>query len=71
MNLYIKQKQTHRHREQIYGYQRGRGGNTRSLGLLDIEWITNQVLLYSTGNKVPLVITYNRKNLKKNICVYV
>ena len=25
MNLFIKQKQTHRHRKQIYGYQRGKG----------------------------------------------
>ena len=26
MNLYKKQKQTHRQRKQIYGYQRGKGG---------------------------------------------
>ena len=25
MNLYTKQKQTHRHQKQIYGYQRGKG----------------------------------------------
>ena len=25
MNLLLKQKQTHRHRKQIYGYQRGKG----------------------------------------------
>ena len=24
MNLFTKQKQTHRHRKQIYGYQRGK-----------------------------------------------
>ena len=24
-NLFTKQKQTHRHRKQTYGYQRGRG----------------------------------------------
>ena len=24
MNLFIKQKQTHRHRKQTYGYQRGK-----------------------------------------------
>ena len=30
MNLFIKQKQTHRHKKQIYGYQgdSGRGGGT-------------------------------------------
>ena len=26
MNLYAKQKQTHRYRKQIYGYQSGKGG---------------------------------------------
>ena len=26
MNLYTKQKQTHRHRKQTYGYQRGKAG---------------------------------------------
>ena len=26
MNLFIKQKQTHRHRKQSYGYQRGEVG---------------------------------------------
>ena len=26
MNLFTKQKQTHRHRKQTYGYQREKGG---------------------------------------------
>ena len=26
MNLFTKRKQTHRHRKQTYGYQRGKGG---------------------------------------------
>ena len=26
MNLYTKQEETHRHRKQIYGYQREEGG---------------------------------------------
>ena len=35
MNLFTKQKQTHRHRKQTYGYQRGEGwGQIRSLGLI-------------------------------------
>ena len=25
MNLFTKQKQTHRHRKQTYGYQKGKG----------------------------------------------
>ena len=57
MNLFTKQKQTHRHRKQTYGYQRGNTGwgINEELGinihtLLDIKQITNKVLLYSTGN---------------------
>ena len=34
MNLYTKQKQTHRHRKQTYGYQRGKGGRDK-LGVRD------------------------------------
>lgn len=29
MNLYAKKKQTYRHRQQAYGYQRGKGGPER------------------------------------------
>ena len=32
LNLFIKQKQTHRLRKQIYGYQRGRVGKRDKLG---------------------------------------
>ena len=35
MNLYSKQKQTHRHREQTYSYQRGKGGVEDKLGIWD------------------------------------
>ena len=34
MNLFTKQKQTHRCRKQTYGYQRGKGGN--KLGVWDL-----------------------------------
>ena len=34
MNLFIKQKQTHRHRKQIHGYQRGDWGKDK-LGVWD------------------------------------
>ena len=34
MNLFTKQKQTHRHRKQTYGYQRGKGGRNK-LGVWD------------------------------------
>ena len=29
VNLFQKQKETHRHRKQTYGYQRGKGGEER------------------------------------------
>ena len=57
INLFTKQKHTHRLREQTYGYQ-GEGwgeGIVRQFGidmytLLYLKWITNKDLLYSTGN---------------------
>ena len=42
MNLYTKQKQTHRHRRQTYCYQReqgGREGEIRNMGLTDKKQI--------------------------------
>ena len=44
MNLYTKHKQTHRHKEQIYGYQMGKVGGgggegwIRRLGLTDTNY---------------------------------
>ena len=59
INLRTKQKQTHRHGEQTYGCQGGGGGNgiDREFGvgkckLLCLEWISNEVLMYSTGNYI-------------------
>ena len=52
MNLFIKQKQTHR--KQIYGFQRGEAvgeGQIRTWGLADttiMYKINNKVLVYST-----------------------
>ena len=43
MNLYTKQKQTHRHRKQTNNYQRGKGGGDgyiRSMGLTDTNYYT-------------------------------
>ena len=70
MNLSVnKQKQTHRHREQICGCQ-GRGGRVRmdwEFGvsrhkLLYIDWINSKVLLYRTGNYIQYpVINHNEK----------
>jgi len=59
MNLSTKQKQTHRHREQTCGCQGGggRSGRDGEFGvnrckLLHFEWISNEDLLYSTGNYI-------------------
>ena len=35
MNLFTKQKQTHRLRKQAYGYQRGKVGGSDKLGVWD------------------------------------
>ena len=43
MNLFTKQKQTHRHRKQIYSYQRGQAegkGQIRNMGLTDTNCYT-------------------------------
>ena len=52
MNTSLKQKQTHRYREQTYGAKQGQGSEgtnvefwIRRCKLLFIEWINNKVLL--------------------------
>ena len=42
MNLCTKQKQTHRHRKQIYGYERGEGRarQIRGMALTDTNYYT-------------------------------
>ena len=72
MNLSIKQKQTHRHREQpLVAKEEGRGtGVGWKLGisgckLLQLEWISNEVLLYSRGNYIQSPeIDHNGKEFK-------
>ena len=74
MNLSMKQKETHRHREQACGYQGGGMDPEFGVGrckLLHVEWITNKVLLYSTGNYIQYPgINPNEKEYKKE-CIYV
>ena len=48
MNLVTKQKQTHR--EHTCGEREG--GSSKQLHL---EWISNEVLLYSTGNYIQFL----------------
>ena len=74
MNLFTKEKQTHRHRKQAYGYQRGRrweGINSElwvsRYTLLLKKQINNKVLQRSTGNYIHyLVITYNEKESERD-----
>ena len=76
MHLFTKLKQTHRHRKQTYGYQRGKGGwINQEFGInrytpLDIKQVNNKDLLYSTGNYIQyIIITYNGKESEKSIYV--
>ena len=81
INLFTKQKWSHRCRKQTYGYQGGKGGGrgiTWEIGIdiytrLYIKQITNKDLPYSTGNSTQYsVVTYMGKESKKEwIYVYV
>ena len=80
MNLFTKQKQTHRLQKQTYGYQRRKVGGEINLEfginihtLLYIKLISNKDLLYSKGNSTQYsVITYIGKESEKEwIYVYV
>ena len=69
MNLSMKLKQIHRHREQTCGCQGGgidwESGVSR-YKLLPIEWINNKDLLYSTGNYIQYpVINHKGKEYEK------
>ena len=57
MNLSTQYKKTHSHTEETHLCQRGGGGNGMGEAfwiikckLLHLEWISNEVLLYSIGN---------------------
>ena len=68
MNLFTKQ--THRPRKQTCSYQRGKVGGRDKLGtgvniytLLNIKWINNKDLLYSSRNSTQyFIIIYMGKN---------
>ena len=69
MNLSTEQKHTHRHGDRFVVAQEVGGGNrmNREFGfsrckLLHLEWISNEVLLYSTGNYIQsLGIDHDRR----------
>ena len=68
MNLSIEKKQTRGHGEQTCGCQRGGEGSgmdwefgVSRCKLLHLEWISNEILLYSTGNSIQsLVMEHDR-----------
>ena len=72
MNSSMKEKQTHRHREQTCGCQGGSGEGMdwefwiRRGKLLYIGWINNKGLLYSIGNYIQYPVTnHNGKEYEK------
>ena len=82
-NITMKQKQTHRHREQtcVCLGEHGRGKDWE-LGislckLLLIEWINNKVPMHSTGTYIQYpVINHNGKSCEKDwkrmyVCVHI
>ena len=44
----------------------------KCVSLLNLEWIKNKVLMYSTGNymQYPMINHNGKEYIKKNICVY-
>ena len=79
MNLPTKQEQTPGHREQTRGCQ-GTGGESGRDGefgvsrckLFHLEWLSNEVLLYSTGNSIQsLVMEHDGSSMRKIMYVYV
>ena len=76
MNISMKQKQPHRHREQI-AKGGGKGGEKdwefgiSRCKLVYLGWINNKVLLYSTGSYIQYpVINHNGKEYEKRIHMY-
>lgn len=74
MNFFTEQKQTYRHRKQMYVHQRGRllEGINQEFGvnIYTLQFIkqSNRDLLYGTGNYTEhFEITYKRKESEKNI----
>ena len=77
MNLSTKQKWTHRPGEQICGCQGGgrREWDGQEFGvskceLLHLEWISNDVLLYSTENYTQSLMTEHVEDNMRKICMY-
>ena len=80
MNLFGKQKQTHRLWKQTYGYERGQVGGGVDRGCVIsiytpryMEWLANADLLHSTGSSTKYSVTiYMGKRIWKRlgVCMY-
>ena len=53
LNSFTKQKQTHRHRERTYGYQRGKDGGRGRLGVWD--WHVHTAIFKIDNQQGPIV----------------
>ena len=80
MSPSTEQKQAHGHKEQTSGCQGGGGRSGMDLDfevsrckLLHVEWISNEVRLYGTGNSMQsLGIDHDgRQYEKKNVYIYI
>ena len=75
MNLSTKQKQTHRHRADLWLPRWGWGEKDWEFGisrckLSYIEWLNNKVLQYSTESYIQYpVMDHNGKEYEKNVCI--
>ena len=78
MNLSLKQKWIHRHREQICVTKGRRGGLDGEFGVsqckvLHLEWIDNKVLLYTAGNYIqsPGINQNETECTYVCVCIYI
>ena len=78
MNLFAKQKQSHRCRKQTYGYQGGKGGGGMNweIGidiytLVYMKQVTNENLLCNTGNSTQCSVVTQMGRESKKEWIYV
>ena len=78
MNLSAEKKQTHGLREQTCGCQVEGGGSRMAwefgisrCKLLHLEWISNEILLYSIGNYTQSLVMEMMEDdvRKRNVCI--
>ena len=75
MDLFTKEKQTHRPREWTYGCWGGMGWKDREFGIdmctwLYLKWITNKDLLYSQGTLINAICSLDGQGIQGNGYMY-